>query len=185
MEGSLSGQRAFLGLGSNVGDRLANLRLAVDELDASSVIDLLAVSSIYETEPVGEVTDQADFLNAAAEIVTELEPLDLLGVIKEIEQNLGRTRNVVHGPREIDIDLLIYDSIEGSFGELADGRPALVLPHPLNLQRRFVLTPLIELDPELCQPDGCWLIDALERLGPGQRLERQNDPDRWRPRKMT
>jgi 2-amino-4-hydroxy-6-hydroxymethyldihydropteridine diphosphokinase len=125
-----------------------------------------AVSSLYETEPVGEITDQPEFLNAAARIETELEPEALLDVCKAIEAERGRMFAAPrHGPRPLDLDLLLLGDLELS-GE------RLTIPHPLLTSRRFVLVPLLELDPELALPDGTRLADALEALGPGQRVER-------------
>jgi 2-amino-4-hydroxy-6-hydroxymethyldihydropteridine diphosphokinase len=154
----------YLGLGSNVGDREDNLRRAVAALREHGV-DVEAASSLYETEPVGEILDQPDFLNAAIRIRTELEPLQLLDVCKGIEAELGRMfGGPRHGPRPIDIDLLLLGDIE-----LDNER--LRLPHREVTSRRFVLAPLLELDPGLTLPDGTDLTAALAELGPGQRAE--------------
>jgi 2-amino-4-hydroxy-6-hydroxymethyldihydropteridine diphosphokinase len=129
-------------------------------------VEVEAVSSAYETEPVGEILDQPDFLNAAARIRTELEPEELLDLCKAIEVEQGRMFAAPrHGPRPLDLDLLIL-------GDLELRTERLTLPHPEILSRRFVLAPLLELDPELRLPDGTSLGDALERLGPGQRADR-------------
>jgi 2-amino-4-hydroxy-6-hydroxymethyldihydropteridine diphosphokinase len=142
-----------------VGDRLANLRAAVAQLP------VVARSSVYETEPQGEVLDQPDFLNAAVEIDTELGPDSLLQLVKGVEADLGRDFSQVrHGPRVVDIDLLLLGD-----HEVATDR--LTLPHPEVLTRRFVLAPLLELDAELALPDGRRLADALARLE-GQRVQR-------------
>jgi len=155
----------YLGLGSNVGDREAQLRAAIDSLRAHGV-EVEAVSSLYETEPVGEVLDQPDFLNAAIRIRTELGPEELLDVCKAIEAEQGRALGGPrHGPRPIDIDLLLLGDLE-----LTSDR--LTLPHREVTSRRFVLLPLLELDPELRLPDGIELRSTLESLGPGQRAER-------------
>jgi 2-amino-4-hydroxy-6-hydroxymethyldihydropteridine diphosphokinase len=155
----------YLGLGSNVGDREAHLRAAVELLDEQAV-EIEAVSSLYETEPVGEVLDQPDFLNAAVRIRTELEPETLLEVCKAIEAEQGRMLAASrHSPRPLDIDLLLL-------GDLQLETERLTLPHPEVTSRRFVLAPLLELDPELKLPDGSRLTDALDSLGPGQRAER-------------
>jgi 2-amino-4-hydroxy-6-hydroxymethyldihydropteridine diphosphokinase len=155
----------YLGLGSNVGDRESHLRAAVEALREHDV-EAEAVSSLYETEPVGEVLDQPDFLNAAVRIRTELEPEELLDVCKAIEVEQGRMLGGQrHGPRPLDIDLLLLGEIELSTDRLT-------LPHPEVTSRRFVLAPLLELDPELALPDGTGLADALEGLGPGQRVSR-------------
>jgi 2-amino-4-hydroxy-6-hydroxymethyldihydropteridine diphosphokinase len=125
-----------------------------------------AASSVYETEPVGLVLDQPQFLNACVRIETSLSPEPLLDVCKEVERVAGRTAGGVrHGPRVIDVDLLLLDEVE-----LESQR--LTLPHPEIVTRRFVLVPLLELDPELTLPDGTRLADALAVLGPGQAVRR-------------
>jgi 2-amino-4-hydroxy-6-hydroxymethyldihydropteridine diphosphokinase len=155
----------YLGLGSNEGDRVGNLRAAVAELPAHGV-DVDATSSVYETEPVGEVTDQRDFLNAAVRVRTELDAEPLLDICKAIEIEHGRIFAAPrHGPRPLDIDVLLLGDVE-----LRTDR--LTLPHPEVTSRRFVLAPLLELDPELELPDGTRLADALARLGAGQRVQR-------------
>jgi 2-amino-4-hydroxy-6-hydroxymethyldihydropteridine diphosphokinase len=152
----------YLGLGSNVGNRVEHLRAAVAMLGERGV-EVDAVSSLYETEPVGEVLDQPDFLNAAIRIRTDLKPEALLDLCKEIEVEHGRSLDAPrHSPRPLDIDLLLLGEIELS-------TERLTLPHREVLTRRFVLTPLLELDPELTLPDGTRLADALRSLGPGQR----------------
>jgi 2-amino-4-hydroxy-6-hydroxymethyldihydropteridine diphosphokinase len=129
-------------------------------------VEVEAVSSAYETEPVGEITDQPDFLNAAARVRTELGPEELLDACKAIEVEHGRMFGAPrHGPRPLDLDLLLL-------GDLELRSERLTLPHPEIARRRFVLVPLLELDPELSLPDGTKLADALERLDPGQRVER-------------
>jgi 2-amino-4-hydroxy-6-hydroxymethyldihydropteridine diphosphokinase len=154
----------YLGLGSNVGDRESHLRAAVTGLREHGV-DVEAISSTYETEPVGEALEQPDFLNAAVRIRTELEPEELLDVCKAIEVEQGRVLGGRrHAPRPLDVDLLLLDDIE-----LETER--LTLPHPEVTSRRFVLAPLLELDSELSLPDGTRLADALDGLGPGQRVK--------------
>ncbi|HEX2468498.1 MAG TPA: 2-amino-4-hydroxy-6-hydroxymethyldihydropteridine diphosphokinase [Solirubrobacterales bacterium] len=155
----------YLGLGSNVGEREEHLRAALRLLSEHGVV-VDAVSSVYETEPVGEILDQPDFLNAAARIATSLEPEALLDVCKAIEVEQGRMlAGPRHGPRPLDIDLLLI-------GELELNTDRLRLPHPEVTARRFVLMPLLELDPELTLPDGTRLGEALEGLGEGERVER-------------
>jgi len=155
----------YLGLGSNVGNRAAHLRAAIQTLQARGV-EVEAVSSAYETEPVGEVLDQPDFLNAAIRIWTDIEPEALLDVCKAIEVERGRMLAASrHSPRPLDIDLLLLGDLE-----LTTDR--LTLPHPEVTSRRFVLAPLLELDPDLTLPDGKRLDEALASLGPGQRAER-------------
>lgn len=129
-----------------------------------------AVSSLYETEPVGEILDQPDFLNAAARVRTELGPEQLLDVCKAIEVEHGRAfGGPRHGPRPVDIDLLLLGEIEMS-------TERLTLPHPQVTSRRFVLVPLLELDSELTLPDGTSLRRALDELGEGQDVERVGLP---------
>jgi 2-amino-4-hydroxy-6-hydroxymethyldihydropteridine diphosphokinase len=148
-----------------VGDREEHLRGAIKGLRAHGV-EIEAVSSFYETEPVGEILDQPDFLNGAVRIRTALEPEALLDVCKEIEAEHGREfGGPRHGPRPIDVDLLLLGDIEMRTDRLT-------LPHPEVASRRFVLEPLLELDPDLQLPDGTALAGALEALEPGQRVNR-------------
>jgi 2-amino-4-hydroxy-6-hydroxymethyldihydropteridine diphosphokinase len=147
----------LLGLGSNVGERRAHLQAAVDGLGSVGV-RLLACSSTYDTDPVGELLDQPSFLNACLRIETELEPLELLDAVKALERELGRSDGVRHGPRAIDIDILLLGELQ-----LRDAR--MTLPHEQLLLRRFVLVPALELDFELALPDGRRLSDALAALG--------------------
>ena len=157
--------RGYLGLGSNVGDRLENLRAARDALPVA----VIASSSVYETEPQGDVLDQPDFLNACIAIETELGPEELLDACKAVERELGRAPGGVrHGPRPIDVDVLLL-------GGLEHRSERLTLPHPEVTSRRFVLAPLLELDPELALPDGTRLADALAALE-GQRVQRVAEP---------
>jgi 2-amino-4-hydroxy-6-hydroxymethyldihydropteridine diphosphokinase len=150
-------RRALLGLGSNVGDRRAHLQAAVHALAAAGV-EPVAASSVYDTDPVGEVLDQPSFLNACLLADTHLGPLELLDLAKQIERELGRAAPVVrHGPRPIDIDILLLGDVE-----LAHER--MSLPHEQVLARRFVLIPALELDFELATPDGARLADALAAL---------------------
>jgi 2-amino-4-hydroxy-6-hydroxymethyldihydropteridine diphosphokinase len=154
----------YLGLGSNVGDPAAHLRAAVDLLPARGV-EVEAVSSTYLTEPVGEILDQPDFLNAAVRVVTELDPEALLDACKAIEAERGRSFDAPrHSPRPLDVDLLLL-------GELEYESDRLTLPHPQVASRRFVLIPLLELDPSLSLPDGTSLAAALAALGEGERVD--------------
>jgi 2-amino-4-hydroxy-6-hydroxymethyldihydropteridine diphosphokinase len=144
----------YLGLGSNQGDRTANLRAARDALGRAGV-RVVASSSVYETEPQGEVTDQPDYLNACLEVETELAPEELLAVCKLVERELGREPGGQrHGPRPIDVDVLLLGRVEHR-------SDSLTLPHPETRSRRFVLEPLVELDPELTLPDGSTVKDLL------------------------
>jgi 2-amino-4-hydroxy-6-hydroxymethyldihydropteridine diphosphokinase len=148
----------YLGLGSNVGDRVEHLRAALRLLDEHAV-EVEAVSSLYETEPVGEILDQPDFLNAVARVSTALGPEELLDVCKTIEVERGRMLAAPrHGPRPLDIDLLLL-------GDLELESERLTLPHPQVTARRFVLVPLLELDSDLALPDGTPLSRALDELG--------------------
>jgi 2-amino-4-hydroxy-6-hydroxymethyldihydropteridine diphosphokinase len=132
----------LLGLGSNVGDRRAQLQAAVDALPSVGV-RVTAASSVYDTDPVGEVLDQPSFLNSCVLVETELEPLELLDAVKRLEAELGREgQEVRHGPRAID----------------------MTLPHEQVLARRFVLVPALELDFELATPGGRRLSEALAAL---------------------
>jgi 2-amino-4-hydroxy-6-hydroxymethyldihydropteridine diphosphokinase len=155
VEGSL--RTGYLGLGSNVGDREANLRDARAALGRAG-IEVLASSSLYETEPQGELLDQPDFLNACLRIRTALGPEQLLDACKAVERELGRSPGGVrHGPRPIDIDLLLL-------GDLDYSSERLTLPHREVTSRRFVVEPLLELDPELELPDGTRLADLVASL---------------------
>ena len=146
--------RGYLGLGSNVGDRLGNLRGAREAIEHRGIA-VVASSSVYETAPQGEILDQPDFLNACIAIDTELGPEELLDECKAVERELGREPGGVrHSPRPIDVDVLLLGDIE-----LVTDR--LRLPHAEILSRRFVLEPLLELDPELVLPNG---TVAAERL---------------------
>jgi 2-amino-4-hydroxy-6-hydroxymethyldihydropteridine diphosphokinase len=164
----------YLGLGSNVGDRRANLQAAVEDLWAHDV-EVLACSSVYETEPVGEVLDQREFYNACVQIETPLGPEALLDACKAVERALGREPGGVrHGPRPIDVDVLLLEDVEHESERLR-------LPHREVTTRRFVLVPLLELDPDLQLPGGGRLADALDGLGPGQDVRRVGPPLDVRP----
>ncbi|MCG0239189.1 MAG: 2-amino-4-hydroxy-6-hydroxymethyldihydropteridine diphosphokinase [Firmicutes bacterium] len=137
---------AYLGLGSNLGDRLANLVAGVRLLSGAADIALVAVSSVYETAPWG-LTDQPAFLNAVCAVRTALPPEALLRRCLEVEKALGRVRTVRWGPRTLDIDLLLY-------GDLTLQEPHLTLPHPRLTERAFVVIPLLEIAPDLTLPGG-------------------------------
>ncbi|HEX2233287.1 MAG TPA: 2-amino-4-hydroxy-6-hydroxymethyldihydropteridine diphosphokinase [Thermoleophilaceae bacterium] len=157
---------AYLGLGSNEGDRLANLRAARRELGKH--VEVVASSSAYETEPQGEVTDQPDFLNACLQVRTSLGPGELLDVCKAVERELGRAAgDVRHGPRVIDVDVLLLGDVECQSDRLT-------LPHPELRNRRFVIEPLVELDPDLRLPDGSGLRERLAAVA-DQRVERYTE----------
>jgi len=149
-------RRGLLGLGSNVGERRRRLQAAVDAMGAAG-IEVISSSSTYDTDPVGEVLDQPSFLNACLLVRTELEPLALLDAVKRLEREQGRETAVRHGPRAIDIDILLL-------GELEIREERMSLPHEQLLSRRFVLIPALELDFQLRAPDGRRLADALAAL---------------------
>jgi 2-amino-4-hydroxy-6-hydroxymethyldihydropteridine diphosphokinase len=150
--------RAYVGLGSNLGEREATLRQALEALGGTAGIEVVAVSSFRETDPVG-IVDQPRFVNAAVMLETSLTARELLERLLEVERSLGRDRVVEErwGPRTVDLDLLLYG------GEAID-EPGLEVPHPRLTERAFVLEPLLELDPELRLPDGRRLRDLY---GPG------------------
>ena len=159
----------YLGLGSNVGDRRANLQAAVDALPAHGV-RVVASSSTYDTDPVGEILDQPSFLNACVRVETGLEPEELLDACKVVERELGREEGGPrHGPRPIDVDVLLL-------GDLEHATERLRLPHEQVLARRFVLIPLLELDFGLRTPDGRSLSEALARLDVDEGVRREGPP---------
>lgn len=147
--------RAYVGLGANLGDREQTIRHAVELLDAQPGIEVVAVSTLRETDPVGYAS-QPRFLNGAAALETELPPRELLERLLAVERALGRVRGEGprFGPRAIDLDLLLC-------GRETVDEPGLTLPHPRLAERRFVLEPLHELDPGLRLPDGRAVRDLL------------------------
>ncbi|HEY4554042.1 MAG TPA: 2-amino-4-hydroxy-6-hydroxymethyldihydropteridine diphosphokinase [Bacillaceae bacterium] len=148
---------AYLSLGSNMGNRIVNLKRAVEELGRRQGIKVDALSSVYETDPVG-YTDQDAFLNMAVKISTSLLPEQLLGVCLTVEAELGRTREIRWGPRIIDLDILLYnnENIETE---------ALQVPHPRMAERAFVLVPLLELDRNLEHPaTNAPLVEVLDEI---------------------
>ena len=148
--------KAFVGIGSNLGDREGNLRRAIDVLSAEEGIEVVAVSELRETEPVGPV-EQGPFLNGAVQLETSLGPRELLARLLAVENRLGRVRGERWGPRTIDLDLLLY-------GDEAIDEPGLVVPHPFLLQRLFVLEPLAELIPAQKIPGSGTVSEALAGL---------------------
>jgi 2-amino-4-hydroxy-6-hydroxymethyldihydropteridine diphosphokinase len=162
----------YLGLGSNVGDRRMNLQATVESLWAHDVV-VLGSSSVYETEPVGEVLDQRPFYNACLRIETALGPERLLDACKAVERAFGRAQAgedgyVRHGPRAIDVDVLLL-------GDLSYSSDRLTLPHREVTTRRFVLVPLLELAPDLEVPGRGRAADALELID-GQDVRRAGPP---------
>ena len=156
----------YLALGSNVGDRQANLRHATKLIIAAGV-HLTNSSSFYETEPL-DYLDQAWFLNAVVEAETDINPIDLLRVLRSIEIAMGSKKPFPKGPRLIDLDILLYD-------DQAIDTPQLQVPHPRMLQRKFVLVPLVEIAPDLQHPS--WPATAKQILG--------KCPDTSEVRKLT
>ena len=149
-------ERCYVGLGSNLGDRSAQLNRALELLAAQPGLRLLRASRHYETAPWG-VTDQPPFRNAVAELETTLTPLDLLAVLKSIERQLGRQPRRRWGEREIDLDLLLY-------GDRRVVEPDLDVPHPRMWKRLFVLEPLAELRPNMSAPDGRTIQQVIAGL---------------------
>lgn len=148
---------AYVGLGANLGPREETLRRAIELLREADGVDVIAVSQLRETEPVG-VVDQPPFLNGAVAITTALGPRDLLDLLLEIEQSLGRVRDERWGPRTIDLDILVY-------GDEVVDEPGLRVPHPRLRERRFALEPLAELQPDLAVPrwgEVSTLLSALD-----------------------
>jgi 2-amino-4-hydroxy-6-hydroxymethyldihydropteridine diphosphokinase len=148
--------RAFLGLGSNLGDRRRYLAEAV-----SALPDVVAVSPVYETEPVGGPEDQGPYLNLVVELDTDRSPHELLALARQLEAAAGRTRAIRHGPRTLDVDVLVVD-------DLVVDDDALTVPHPRMHERAFVLAPLADLAPELVAPG--WQEKARGRVWPAGSL---------------
>ena len=140
--------RTFIALGSNVGDRAAYLHRAIERLDAHARIDVVRVALPIETDAVDSPADAREFINSAAELSTDLPPLELLAALHAIERELGRersARNARNAPRTIDLDLLLY-------GDVTLDEPTLTLPHPRLHERRFVLEPLTSIAPDVVHP---------------------------------
>lgn len=161
------GATAYLGLGSNVGDREGHLRDAISRIAALDTCRLLRVSPVYETEP-REYADQDDFLNCVCEINTALASRTLLNTVKNIEREMGRTPSEPSRPRIIDIDILLL-------GNTAISEEGLVIPHPQLARRRFVLVPLCELAPELRHPVLGGTINDLLAVCPDMGRVRRTD----------
>jgi 2-amino-4-hydroxy-6-hydroxymethyldihydropteridine diphosphokinase len=161
---------AFIGLGGNIGDPRVTMAAALAALDADPGVAVESVSSLYRTPPWG-ITDQPDFLNAAALLSTTLTPRELLARCLETEKSLHRVRDKRWGPRSVDLDVLL-------FGDFEIDEPGLELPHPRMMDRAFVLVPLHEIEPELAV-GGVRLRDRLEELG-REGIERIEGPDWWR-----
>lgn len=149
---------AYLGLGSNLGDRLTHLQRAVHQLDADERTTVQAVSSVYQTEPVGG-PDQDAYLNIAVRVGTRRSPARLLALCQDVEAALGRERTVPWGPRTIDVDILLY-------GPRTVDTRRLQIPHPRLAERAFAIVPLIEVAPGATFPDGTSLTATLAGLAP-------------------
>ena len=159
--------RAFLGLGSNLGDRVGHLRRAV-----ASLPDLVALSPVYETDAVGGPEDQGAYLNLVAQLDTSSTPRELLAVCQQLEADAGRVREVRWGPRTLDVDVLWVDGATSA-------EPDLEVPHPRMWERRFVMAPLADLAPDLAPPDRVAAsvgevrrLGALRELGSEEGVER-------------
>ena len=137
---------AILGLGSNIGDREAAIKEGVDRLNSTDRLAVSRVSSLYETAPA-DYAKQPDFLNAAVKVVTDLKPEELLAAVQKIEKKMGRIKTIDKGPRNIDIDILLYDVV-------AVRLPNLTVPHPRLTERAFALVPLLEVAPDAVTPTG-------------------------------
>ena len=159
--------RAVIALGTNLGDRAANLVKAVEGIRLLG--RLVASSGVYETDPQG-VVDQEPFYNAVVLVDTELDPVELVGRLLDLEREMGRVRGPRWGPRLIDLDLILY-------GDRTVRTPSVEVPHPRYRQRRFVLEPLVEVWPDARDPDGTRLADLLEAVS-GQRVTPVTVPGR-------
>jgi 2-amino-4-hydroxy-6-hydroxymethyldihydropteridine diphosphokinase len=152
--------RVVLGLGSNIGNRRANIEEAVKRLDKIRGVSVLRTSSFYESAPA-DYADQPDFVNAAVAADTTLKPEELLGAVQKIEKDMGREKTIDKGPRNIDIDILLYDIVEVRL-------PELRVPHPGLKERAFALVPLLEVAPEAILPNGQparWLLRGVDVSG--------------------
>jgi 2-amino-4-hydroxy-6-hydroxymethyldihydropteridine diphosphokinase len=150
--------KAYIGLGSNLGDRESSIRQALDQLARTPETTVVRASSLYDTEPMG-VADQPNFLNAVAQLETQLSPRQLLWNLMLIERRLGRVRTQRWGPRTIDLDLLL-------FGDEVLEEEGLQVPHPEMTRRSFVLVPLVEIEPLLAHPvNGESMLSLLQQLG--------------------
>lgn len=157
--------RVLLGLGSNLGDRLENLRRAVSSLERNPEVEVTARSGVYESEAL-DYRDQPDFLNAVVEVETALDPRGLLELAMGLETEAGRRRPFPSAPRTLDVDILV-------FGDLVVEEPDLAIPHPRLGERRFVLEPLLEIRPDGTLPDGRGFRELLSGIGDRQSVDRE------------
>lgn len=162
--------RAYVGIGGNIGDPRATMATALHMLDADRDVSVVSVSSLYKTPPWG-ITDQPDFLNAAAALSTTLNPRDLLALCLETERVLHRVRDQRWGPRSVDLDVLI-------FGDVEIDEPGLELPHPRMMDRAFVLVPLLEIEPDLAVGN-VRLDERLKAIG-RDGIDLVEDPNWWK-----
>lgn len=151
-------EKIFVGIGSNLGDASSQVKSAISQINKIPQVRVVRAASLYGSKPFGPV-EQNDFVNTVIEIGSSLEPLDLLRELKQLEQSMGRVHGVRWGPREIDLDILVYGSRNISSAKLQ-------LPHPGISERAFVLVPLAELEPELMLPGELPIKDAVQQLAP-------------------
>ena len=156
----MAATRAYVGLGSNIGDRLAHLKAAVQALETRGIV-VKEASSVYETDPVGP--PQPDFLNAAVALEADLPPVELVAALKEVEAEIGRQQAERWGPRVIDLDLLLY-------GEQTVSEPGITVPHPELTNRAFALVPVLEMDGDVELPSGEPLSAFCEKDPAGIRM---------------
>lgn len=160
----MSGYPVFIGIGSNVGDAIDNCIKAVKEIGLIKGNRIVKVSSLYRTEPISHIK-QDWFVNCVVKIETDLTPYSLLSDLQDVEKRLGRKRDIIHGPRRIDLDILIFNSL------IIDA-DKLIIPHPRMHERRFVLEPLSEIGRDIIHPIiGKSVSMMLDELGTGQRVE--------------
>ena len=159
--------RVYIGMGSNEGDRLENLKSGAAALTLADDVVVVGRSGVYDSEPVG-MTDQPDFLNAVIAVETTLDPYQLLSLLHKIELDHGRQRITRWGPRTLDLDILLFDDLE-------QDDPKLLIPHPRLNERRFVLEPLLEVDQDIRLPDGTSVKRLIDDLAEGQAVWRSGD----------
>jgi len=160
-------QRVFIAIGSNLGDKISNCRRAIDEI--AGFCEIVKVSSLYETEPVGN-EDQPNFINSVAEIRTDLSPHELLTHLNRIEEKLGRVRSEKWGPRTIDLDIIFY-------GDQIIKDDNLIIPHPRAHLRRFVLEPICEIAPEFIHSEiKISVFELLKNLPDNKKVIKRDEP---------